>query len=1165
MLIGLNTFAWAAGEHYIAVASDRHSTTTAISDAMGGMPSGVEYVCLNGDMVDGTGSYNSSTILNEVKAVFGELDNSTVSIIKGYQHDNGCTDDAQILKSTSGLIYTAMEGEKAVCYVYGISYQDMYSKSEQTICDAVTAFKQWVDGLSDNAPIIVCCHIPLHNQRGDNGYAPLWSKALNYAATGQETTAAGAELKRNIVFLHAHNHTTESNYEYYIPQGSTMQVFNSSNSHYTYYTYTTCGYLRDNKAATLIAVTSNGEVTLTKYVNQEVANIYKSTYAKTNFSNNYDASSATHTLAAITTGPVISLSPSNTAFEGYVGKTYTKVFSVTGTNLAGDISASISGTGFSIDTESIVPTDGSASGTVTVTWAPTGAGTATGTLTLSSVDADDVTATITATASVPVPVISTSVTSLSFSAFKNNSTSKTFTVSGEYMAEDIAIALADENGVFSVDKTSVSSTDGTAEETEVTVTFMARQTGEYSGTITLSSADATPVTISLTATAEANISTVYKMVDAISAGKNYLIVNSNSATTEAYVLSHSDATVGKTQIAITTDSEGDYVINSVDDANAIWTAQANSSGFTLTNTAGETTYYLEAYGSTSALHVNSPQVYSARYWTYSDYQLGFVGGNSNHYIYYNDGFTSAKASSSTTYLVYLFEETTIEAAPTLSVDPTSATLEGYVGKTYTKVFSVTGTNLAGDISASISGTGFSIDTESIVPTDGSASGTVTVTWAPTGAGTATGTLTLSSVDADDVTATITATASVPVPVISTSVTSLSFSAFKNNSTSKTFTVSGEYMAEDIAIALADENGVFSVDKTSVSSTDGTAEETEVTVTFKARQTGEYSGTITLSSANATPVTISLTATAEANVTTVYKLVDALTTGKNYLIANGNSGTVTILGQSDGSQSNSTAVVTSGTTYIESEVDASCIWTATESTNTSAEGPRLINNGYAVYPSSSSLGFSNSLTSTSGAVYTRYWSFSDGALAGISTNSSTTYYMTYSSSSFTTSTSASENTIYLFEETTIEIAPTLSVDPTSVGDFTYFYDRGPSENQSFKVTMSDYDSETITASVGDNSNFEISSDGTTYGSSVTLTNGDTFYARLKADLIAGSYTGTITISNEGADDVTLNLTGTVTITGDVNGDGKLTTQDATLIRQHIARLINLGELSTTIGE
>ncbi len=47
----LPDFAWAESEtHYIAVASDRHNETTAVKEAMSGMPESVEYVCLAGDM-----------------------------------------------------------------------------------------------------------------------------------------------------------------------------------------------------------------------------------------------------------------------------------------------------------------------------------------------------------------------------------------------------------------------------------------------------------------------------------------------------------------------------------------------------------------------------------------------------------------------------------------------------------------------------------------------------------------------------------------------------------------------------------------------------------------------------------------------------------------------------------------------------------------------------------------------------------------------------------------------------------------------------------------------------------------------------------------------------------------------------------------------------------
>ena len=135
--------------------------------------------------------------------------------------------------------------------------------------------------------------------------------------------------------------------------------------------------------------------------------------------------------------------------------------------------------------------------------------------------------------------------------------------------------------------------------------------------------------------------------------------------------------------------------------------------------------------------------------------------------------------------------------------------------------------------------------------------------------------------------------------------------------------------------------------------------------------------------------------------------------------NGNSGTVTILGQDNGTQSTATAIVTTknGITYIETD-DAAYIWNATEHTYTGAQGPRLINDGYAVYPSSSSaISFSKELSDeTQAPQNTRYWVYEGEKLAGKSVNGNTTRYMTFSSSFAATEGTPSD--IYIYEETTI---------------------------------------------------------------------------------------------------------------------------------------------------
>ena len=292
-----------AQTHYLAFASDRHGKTAAIGSAMGGMPSTVEYVSLIGDMVDGSNQYNSSTVLSEVQGVFTGLSASNVSIVYG-SHDTNCTDGAGILKckgdNTSDLIYTGLNTDGSVAYyVYGVAFQDMDSDDAQSTSTAATKFMNWVATITDHSiPIIVVSHMPLHASRGDNGYAVAWSKALNYAATGEETTESGKEITRDVIFLHGHNHTTESNKEFFVPRGSTMQIFSSSYQHYTYYTYTTAGYLKENPAATLLTI-DDSKISFTKYRNRVETNTY-STYS---FATPSTTTAATHTIARVVTKP----------------------------------------------------------------------------------------------------------------------------------------------------------------------------------------------------------------------------------------------------------------------------------------------------------------------------------------------------------------------------------------------------------------------------------------------------------------------------------------------------------------------------------------------------------------------------------------------------------------------------------------------------------------------------------------------------------------------------------------------------------------------------------------------------------------------------------------------------------------------------------------------
>jgi len=115
-------------------------------------------------------------------------------------------------------------------------------------------------------------------------------------------------------------------------------------------------------------------------------------------------------------------------------------------------------------------------------------------------------------------------------------------------------------------------------------------------------------------------------------------------------------------------------------------------------------------------------------------------------------------------------------------------------------------------------------------------------------------------------------------------------------------------------------------------------------------------------------------------------------------------------------------------------------------------------------------------------------------------------------------------------TVTDPVPLITVNPSTLNGFTYVVDEGPSTHQTFTVSGSTLTADiTVTAST----NYEISEDGTTYTSPITLTqtggsvDNTTIYVRLKAGLEADTYNSeVITASSTGADDKTVTCNGYV---------------------------------------
>ena len=206
--------------------------------------------------------------------------------------------------------------------------------------------------------------------------------------------------------------------------------------------------------------------------------------------------------------PAISVNPTSLAFEGYVGETYTKTFTVTGSNLTGNITISKTGSNvFSVSTTSITAANAANGVQVTVTYSPTAAGNATGTLTLSSSGASNVTVSLTGTAQAKTPTLTVNPTSLSFTnCYVGDSYTKTFNVQGVNLTNNVTITRSGSN-LYSANVSSITATNA-ANGVDVTITYAPTAAGSTNATFTIASSGAESKTVTVSGTAQAKVPTL---------------------------------------------------------------------------------------------------------------------------------------------------------------------------------------------------------------------------------------------------------------------------------------------------------------------------------------------------------------------------------------------------------------------------------------------------------------------------------------------------------------------------------------------------------------------------------------------------------------------------------------------------------------------------------
>ncbi|MBQ9560205.1 MAG: S8 family serine peptidase [Bacteroidaceae bacterium] len=519
--------------------------------------------------------------------------------------------------------------------------------------------------------------------------------------------------------------------------------------------------------------------------------------------------------------PTITADPTSVTFtNAYATKAYTQTINVTGVNLTGNIAVAKSGSSvFTVDKTSVTQSGGNASATITVTYKPTAAGTQTGTLTLTSAGAETVTVALSGTAKAATPTVSVVVdndeenpiqseATLTFSAMTNETASKTFNVKGIFLTGNITATLTDANGVFSVNPGSVSATAAES-GVDVTVSFTSATEGNFTGTVVLTSASSNTVTLHLTATAQDGGKAsdawldIAKYATIDDAGWNTSYVNNLYKYTEyadsecawltlpvyggfvgVYYNSHPQAWI-ESSLGTSNTYGGTTWTNTASATNPFQgssayftTATARAIGYnSRTNTAVRTVSFYVTNTTEVRLNGTGRSGVSATY--PASLRVYECTKNANGTVTASTTATVNQTSTSTTtftlsgtgldatkiykvecsiYRGYLYEvafKTPITVNPELTVSPTSLSFSTMVGTPAQQTFTLTGKGLTGNVTATVSGEGFTVSPTSMTAAQAKAGQTLTVTYNPSARGSHTGTVTLSSAGATSVSVALT--------------------------------------------------------------------------------------------------------------------------------------------------------------------------------------------------------------------------------------------------------------------------------------------------------------------------------------------------------------------------------------------------------------------------
>ena len=471
-----------------------------------------------------------------------------------------------------------------------------------------------------------------------------------------------------------------------------------------------------------------------------------------------------------TATPTLSVSPSSLSFSATAGETVSKTFTVTGTNLTGNVTLTKTDANgvYTISPTTISASAAASGATVTVTYKPTAAGTHTGSIAIASSGATSKTVSLSGTATAAAlttytPVMSAAnssyITSSSFRADWTDQTSSA-NVSSYTLQVDKQGSSTPSNDVTLLGTINGSSYTGSYK----TITL----SSPWGGTNVKGGNNAVYFTKSgkITFTIPSGYTNATFSVKITTSNNSYGTGNVTVKSTKTSAVGHTFAK-NETYTWIVTGSAGDVITLTTTDT-------SYSPDMTLIQVyAGNTTLNASETGDANARTITG---ITNKYYTVSNLTAGAT------YTYkvkalYTDGTSSAWSNEQNVTI----NEEQQAATPTLTVTPTSLSMTANVGATKTATFKVTGADLTGNVTLTLSGASvFSISPATITAANAANGVNVTVTYAPTAYGTQTATVTVASSGAASKTVALTGNATInkadPVLTSATNISGTSFTA-----------------------------------------------------------------------------------------------------------------------------------------------------------------------------------------------------------------------------------------------------------------------------------------------------------------------------------------------------------------------------------------------------